>query len=911
MTSPRNARQPIVWVMAPVVSGNDAAFPWTWSAWAKEPRLLLRTSGKDKTGAGRATFELVRRTQYPEGGPEFAQQPSTFRAGCYVLITTGETVDETNPLAPTVAPEFDSIDWFGVITDTDFQIADTGDYIGTVEAAEVGEAILDAQRAEGFAQDDGTGYGTAVVNAPSANLNGGDNLVVGNAKLGSDASGAAVFLFARELVDCRQNPVIDPDFFWTRWRLAVHAVTFCRPPGCARMIVRLEDGSGVTGGAYVYTGHADGTLADYLDDPTSPEVFALDGLTLRGILDVIAGGSVGLGWRLELAQDAGDKVWAITIYSRSELNAPYGPPKREPSPDARILSTSYVASDEYTIDIRPSEDDTARYDEVIVEGGRMVFGASLSPLDGNLDRAWTDAEEDAYNAAAGPARDLPTYANVYRYFLLKRVAGSLVRATNPGEADAYLPLLPLVTWTWNEGDGEGTAAITASHAPIYLPSLTFAAQVPWIDGAAPADGATIASLEVKASPSYAKPRVFRFSVDDSSWVDLLSRTVGGNFTPISESPSVDMDERRPGLRIAYSRPHILGLDTFDGTDNGGADPAYDWRKLVVTVGIQSDQRVTVRRRRAINGTPLTNDQVRRKLTVRDDDLNFWCCLAGTLLGVDADNANPVRVVTDTILLNDFAAAQGWCDQLAEWAFRPHESVVIVHNNEEAVRRWKIGMSLYQVVDGSTVRAISGVIASVETDWVSGRVTLRTETPPMPPGRGGGGQSASPSQGGSVSPELGGTLAQALQQQQAKLKQVASDAAKRPLIPAVAGGGDVAAPNIYTIQGNNSIPGTGELGIVKRTDTVLASEMPAGVGGTGIVTMPAYPIPLGLPDGVGVGLRLTTGNEYAFILLDSRSFVNSDVFAGQRVGIGGQVNLDVVVGPVTYRYACLVPNSGPN
>ena len=88
-------------------------------------------------------------------------------------------------------------------------------------------------------------------------------------------------------------------------------------------------------------------------------------------------------------------------------------------------------------------------------------------------------------------------------------------------------------------------------------------------------------------------------------------------------------------------------------------------------------------------------------------------------------------------------------------------------------------------------------------------------------------------------------------------------------------------------------------------------MPAGVGGTGIVSMVAFPIPVGLPDGVGVAVSLD-GLSYIFVVNDLTGgntapdlVMTDDVIVVQAT----TVNLDKVVGTITYRYTCYRPTGG--
>ena len=125
----------------------------------------------------------------------------------------------------------------------------------------------------------------------------------------------------------------------------------------------------------------------------------------------------------------------------------------------------------------------------------------------------------------------------------------------------------------------------------------------------------------------------------------------------------------------------------------------------------------------------------------------------------------------------------------------------------------------------------------------------------------------------------------------------------------AGGGSTSAANIFIVQGMNPLPGVGLLGIQKRTDAVLGSEMPAGTGGSSgdTVTVAASPSITSVPLGVGIALRIGSSTDYVWVINDSNSPFSGDIGMGQRMSPGGiKINLDKVAGSITYRYACEVP-----
>lgn len=893
--TPAKSLRPIVWTMpATVDASGNAQFPWAWSAWTVENRLIPTQSIRAVSSDGTATFQLLRRNLLQDGAAEYADQVSSFRVGVYVMITTGtNTVGPAT--VPTETPDLATMQWFGVITGTEFQAAAAYDYIGTVTAKEVGGAILDNLRITGWKQADASGYPLSLGDFVLANIKADSAAkLVGNAKLGVDDSGHAAYLFARELTDLGTSQTADTAKYWTPWRLACHMVQFCLPAGLPAFWIDIE-GNPTVPSAYTFPGAGASGLIGWIDNPAKSVSWDLDGLTWKGALDLLFGAGTGLGWKLDLADSGGTIYWHITIFSRSSASSSYGPPK------SKSNVQSYIVNNDKTVSINYTEDDSSVYDEVIVYGSDILFGVTVSKLDGNLDQAWNSQQEIDYNTAAGTERAQTKFENVYSSFVLKRATASvgITRSASGGTGGATLPLTPSVTW-----DGSNVL-ITATNRDQYLPKMQLSSDVPFLEGLG-WDGTRTINLVTDTTPKYIKPQVYYYDSSASTikWKDLITRISTATVTPFSESPQVDLPSNRPAITVKYSRPHTLGLGTFTSTDTGGQAATFDWRKMVCTIGVWSDQKLEVRKKRKANGVDVTT--IRRQLIVRDESLKFHATLAGTVVGLSADNTGAKVVTSDTIVVNNYPEAQSYCEELAEWACRQRLSASIVTVNDASTAAFTPGDSLHQVVDNGVGRIIDGLIATIATDWASQRVTIQTELPPQPARNA---SSPSPSRGGPVSAELGGTLAQVVQRNQTAQAKSAADLAARPLIPLM-GGGASAPPAIYVIQGNNVLPGSAQIGIAKRTDAVLASELPVPTitptpssGDT--VTVPAFPAPTPLPNGVGIATQMFTG-AYVFVLLDSNSFIGWDIFAGQQIFSGGTKTLALVSGGVTYNYVCQVP-----
>ena len=115
-------------------------------------------------------------------------------------------------------------------------------------------------------------------------------------------------------------------------------------------------------------------------------------------------------------------------------------------------------------------------------------------------------------------------------------------------------------------------------------------------------------------------------------------------------------------------------------------------------------------------------------------------------------------------------------------------------------------------------------------------------------------------------------------------------------------------DLYQVVAGQLLSYVGRQGIVKLQDLLAASALPDPGGGVDgqITTVPAYPWPASLPDGLGVGLRVGTTTDYAYLLNDYRGGTSGpDAIVGDIVLPSGTVTLDKVVGAKTYRYVCLI------
>lgn len=126
------------------------------------------------------------------------------------------------------------------------------------------------------------------------------------------------------------------------------------------------------------------------------------------------------------------------------------------------------------------------------------------------------------------------------------------------------------------------------------------------------------------------------------------------------------------------------------------------------------------------------------------------------------------------------------------------------------------------------------------------------------------------------------------------------------------GGAVAKSSLYIVTGGNVLtylnaPGPG---IIRRLDTIAASELPNGVAGTGVIVVPPNASMPGLPNGIGVAQQYD-GTALTWVILDAgTSAAVPDLIGNNDVILTATTYVfDKVSGPTTWRYNCIRPVAG--
>ena len=932
-----NIQEMRVWLMKPIPSNPQTdppsyIFPWSWSSFVEHKRLIVTRHASLPGAMGSADFKLLRNTiddNSPLSRHPFTWDETTLPLvpGQYVLVTAGKLGE----VAPAGILDYTKVKWFGFIDQVDGdQLSGTTELIGTVSALEVG-VLLDRMQTRGWVRSGvnlTTADALAISSPESANIGGKvDGQIIGNAVLGLDNSGAPCYLFQSDPAQCSSIAAA----YFTRWRLFKHVVQNCLA------LTKIVNGV-IWKVACLDGSQADdpngNTIAGYLNSTLIPEVFKLRNQSCKGMLDLLIPRPFGFGWTIGLVSgdQPGTVAWKIIVYTFSEGGG-YGLPSFSSYAQPIDLGALPVLNwhrHTSSIDVP---------DEVIVEGNQIIFGVTGSYVDGNIGAGWNlSQQETPYRAGASGAsgygsltvseqldrnrqlRNSPALCDVFTRYVVTGVTSGAIpldvrrKTTEPGVGRGVdQPMCPDLSWN-------GTSIVlnpSISRAP-YLPTATLSRTLPWIDGFL-STGTDRRPSYLVPFPSFAKPKLFYYDSTKAvgkQWLDMLAR--GGN----RSCPGVDIDDRGAAIKVIFDAPERMGY----GTISQGVDAIYDtgtalaslgwvegvdgfdWKKVVFTFGIPSDQRISYRIVRP--GIKVDSD-IRNSLKITDEKYNLWIMHGGSVLSILADGT-PDRVNgfgpdNSVVVRNDFPALVAHANRVASFAFRRRRG--FIYTGMRPDQAWAtVGSAISTVTDGTGAVTYNTVVERVECTYGDHpRLIIEADLPSAPNVSG----QASPSTGGPVAVTLNGTVAQAVQQVSQDVKNLQADGKRTPLVTPYNPGGAVAsAPPLYFIAGGNLLVSGLSVGIVKRTDAVAGTELPVGTGGApgDIVTVPANPIPANLPPGVGVGIHCITGAS-TFLLLDSRASYVSDLPINRRVYAAGTVNLDRVRGGITYRYACLLIMAG--
>ncbi len=917
-----------VWILPPqyriAANGRDG-YTFQWSLKFVECKRLIPVSSTESAGGmGNASFTLLRKEREENG---VAQTDDALNSqvvvGAYICITLG--------MGDTFDPSEDGlakVRYWGWLSSIDYaQVAGTSDQRGTASASGLG-SLLDGCQITGWQKIADGGYPAPINSPPTANISIQEGDVIGNAVILSSGDDTGRTVFARFPEECGKSA----SNYWSRMSLLRHITRFCHAGNIPAINIDI-----------------DSALNTFLADTTTPEVFDLRDMTLKGALDALLPRSRGIGWSL---LPEADGEWTVSVYTHDEDGTFVGEAAANPGIDI-------VASDYTPMDIQYTESALDNYEQVVIEGEPIVVAGTVSFNDNNLITGWSSDQSDAYLVGASASgdyddldddkkraqandniRESPSLEGVFSRYLLKQDAsGNLLRnvpaATGSGESFAFVPD---VSWNLNGTTHEYyllcSDASTSSRAP-YFPTARVLRQIPWPVGIAN-DGTDFRDFEAISRPQYLKPGAFRYllspgdSDESVQWLNLqiLSTDDVGKKRGV---PDIRPDDRAAGLIVKYSPKEIMAKGHW--ADDAGISPieadgddtpdssirSFNYQNLVLTVAVESDQKVRVSRFRDDVASEFA---IRKTLVLKSDKLKCWLVGTGTILGIDI-NGDPDAVIVSSgkdipcdnsqrffVTRNDFPTAQRLLDMVCSFVFRKRRTMAMTIPLSVSRPTWAvIGHMLDRIEEKAadpTTKAPSinveckSVVESISYKWDLGSPSY-TVTTTMPDVSGLMSHSGlTQSGGGSVSAGIAGnagTIGQRVQSMAREITRIRQDTQDLPLI----------APRTVGASPNTAIPINNIVG-----GSVLNASVTPNINGikydagTSITTVPnvnaAVPSIGTFAVGLGRGVITSTGaTVYVALRPNPGSGVTTDIISDipdNQIGLSDRFVLIPLVSDAT-------------
>jgi len=396
-------------------------------------------------------------------------------------------------------------------------------------------------------------------------------------------------------------------------------------------------------------------------------VYYFEGLTIRQALDKLIERRRGLGWLLESDGTGTISLRVFSVFSSSVSAGDY---------------TFDGNSNQVSLDMGEAIDvsnnitrlaQSASYDKIIVQGARAKACFTVSLGDGNLQRAWTSADETAYAAADSTARASQKFDHVYQRFIIPS------------------------SWDWTAGDG-------ASGKSDILPSGSNGWEYPrpllrWVPITAAGSDAG----------EYESPMVF---VQDGSNYAMVDRLPAAG-RPGAHVRMIDSDR---GFCLKPSVNHIFGSGSYTYEELSDNDePQYNYNTLVATVAIETDYKIK---------EVVTNSggpEIERTLVLDVHDAEYWYIVPGTVTGVE--NGELVRDVSGTTVRDDRDKLGAVAALARAWYGESRAAVSLTV--KKLANIVTLGSIITEVSSSWHREAINTVATSRRRDYINATTTIDT------------------------------------------------------------------------------------------------------------------------------------------------------------------------------------------
>jgi hypothetical protein len=464
------------------------------------------------------------------------------------------------------------------------------------------------------------------------------------------ADGAATFLFDVDSTD------IDATDVWTNRDIIEYILAYNQLPD-------------EPGGPWFGFAPATGVGA-YLDQLV--DVWDVSKLTTRQVFNAICNRARGLTWFIDY--DPNTEKTNIRIKpmldEELEIDGITVPANAEPVP------IDLWGSGQNT-QVKIKQDDTQRFDTIIVAGSNIKICGTWDYSDGDLAIGWTSTLETAYKNAS---------KDVTGYGALSTTAQALLndqfRATDRFNNVYTLFRVP-ASWTWTL-DTENAAPTWDRVAAVLDPATTagywngakrFLPRLPFKEGFDYSSTAASSENVSGSDAEFRRPFAFAQNADDE-WVYL---------DKIAATPAaVRILQTEMGVQVRFKPPYIFSGTSKTGFEPGGwtedlADYGIPYTTLKLTAMVETDETFEIE-------TVLQTKEYNRTKTITIPNAELWYIVPGTTIDIDDAGAEIAYGGTDPIIRNDVEKLKAVAAAAASWYAKTRYKVFI--KNEELAEPWE-------------------------------------------------------------------------------------------------------------------------------------------------------------------------------------------------------------------------------
>ena len=487
------------------------------------------------------------------------------------------------------------------------------------------------------------------------------------------------------------------------------------------------------------------------------EIDVTDATTLSILQRLITRQRLQGYWFDVLEDDAGDTVQLHSCtFLQNDVSITLGGVTKTLTANATQLHLKYDTDQETTCQLR--DDRSQMYDLVSVYAGEEVSVGTFSVEDGTLKKAWTTAQQTAYNAGASGMTGWSSLSIDQRERMNNDVRSS------PQLEDVFC--LFEIPEDWNQKVGDGVNGVASGSRDrffrndvesidAYLPAVFLEQNCGLAAGvnyggtriADYADG-TIASLgepdmegETETLIPWLAPMVFiaRPDSDPASWCrgEHLANSVAVESTYYEErfsvAANVPSKTRKVQFRVSGGPQHVIASGVFapnGGDDDTAARVSYS-TNFLVTLAAKSGVRLLVE----VPAAPAEDREIIRRLVI-DSGLPYHVVTVANHTVVDIDDDGTLIRSTGGRFCRPFDALDR-LTALAQiaytWHSVPHQSICLETTRLMGDDKINLGGLVQKIGDttdssNSHIREINSVITEIRVEWP---VAMGGAAPPAP------------------------------------------------------------------------------------------------------------------------------------------------------------------------------------